>query len=50
VDIAYYEFLRECELEVAWLQTREGLAAGSFRQESADEHIVRIEAELGDEL
>jgi len=47
VDIAYYEFLSECELEVAWLQTREGLAAGRFRQEIADEHIVRIEAELG---
>ena len=50
MDIAYYEFLRECELEAAWLQTREDLAAGRFRRERADEHITRIKAELGHEL
>lgn len=50
MEIAQYEFLRERELEAAWFQSREDVAAGRFRQESADEHLSRVQAELSDEL
>lgn len=50
MDIAHYDFLRECELVAAWAQTRVDLAAGRFRRESADDHIARIEGELSDAL
>jgi len=46
MDIAQYEFLREQELEAAWFQTREDVAAGRYRQESAEDHIIRVRAEL----
>ncbi len=50
LDIAHYEYLRECELEAAWLQTLEDVSAGRIRRESATDHIARIQAELNDEL
>lgn len=46
MDIAHYDFLRECEIAAAWAQTRADLAAGRYRSESADEHSARVEAEL----
>ena len=48
VDIARYEFLRGCELEAAWQQAQEDVAAGRFRRESAADHIVRIKADVSD--
>ena len=39
MDIARYDFLRECEIAAAWAQTRADLAAGCFRRESAGTHI-----------
>lgn len=50
MDIAHYDFLRECEIAAAWLHTRADLAAGRFRRESADVHVARIQDELADEL
>jgi len=46
MDIAYYDFLRECELAAAWAQAREDVAAGRYRQESTDAHMARIKGEL----
>lgn len=50
MDIAHYDFLRECEIVAAWAQTRDDLAAGRYRRESADSHRARIEGELADGL
>lgn len=50
MDIAHYEHLRERELEAAWFQTREDVAAGRYRQERAEEHLNRVQSELRDEL
>ncbi len=50
MDIAHYDFLRECEITAAWLHTRDDIAAGRFRRESADVHVARIQDELADEL
>ena len=50
MDIAHYDFLRECEIAAAWAQTREDVAAGRYRQEGADAHMTRIKDELADAL
>ncbi len=50
MDIAHYDFLRECEVVAAWAQTRADLAAGRCRSESADDHIARVETELANGL
>lgn len=50
MDLARYDYLRECEIIAAWTQTREDLAAGRYRRESADAHMARIKGELNDAL
>lgn len=50
MDIAHYDYLRECEIASAWAQVREDMAAGRYRQEGADEHMARVKAELSDRL
>jgi len=50
MDIAHYDFLRECEIAAAWQQAREDVTGGRFRRESADAHMARVRDELGDEL
>jgi hypothetical protein len=50
MDIAHYDYLRECEIAAAWAQTRADLAAGRYRREGADAHVTRIEGELSDAL
>jgi len=50
MDIAHFDYLRERELEAAWAQSREEIAAGRYRRESAEDHIARLKAELNDEL
>jgi prevent-host-death family protein len=50
MDLAHYDYLRECEIVAAWAQTHEDLAAGRYRRESADAHLTRIKGELGDAL
>jgi PHD/YefM family antitoxin component YafN of YafNO toxin-antitoxin module len=50
MDIAHYDYLRECEIAAAWAQTREDMAAGRYRREDADAHMARIRGELTDAL
>ena len=50
VDIAQYDYLRECEIAAAWLQGRADVAAGRYRRESADQHVARIQGDLTDGL
>jgi prevent-host-death family protein len=50
MDIAHYDFLRECEIAAAWQQAREDVAAGRFRRERADAHMARAKAEIADAL
>lgn len=46
MELSHYHHLRECELEAALLETREDLAAGRFVEQSADEHMRRVETDL----
>lgn len=48
MDIAHYEFLRECEITAAWAQAREDVATGRYRHESAGAHTERVKGELAD--
>jgi hypothetical protein len=48
VDIAYYDYLRACEITAAWAQSRADMAAGHFQREGADAHRARVERELAD--
>jgi hypothetical protein len=50
MDIAHYDYLRECEIASAWAQAREDVAAGRYRREGADAHIARIKDELANGL
>lgn len=42
MDMAEYNRLRVCELEVALYETRRQLASGDFIEESVEAHIARI--------
>lgn len=44
MEIAQYNYLRECELEVALAQSRADLAAGRFVEEPVEAHMARIDA------
>ena len=46
MDMAQYHYLRECELEAAVIQSRADLAAGRALQESAQDHMARLDAML----
>jgi hypothetical protein len=37
-----YNYLRECELEAALVETRNDLEAGNVVEESVEEHLARI--------
>lgn len=50
MDIAHYDYLRECEIAAAWAQTRENVAAGRYRREGAEAHVARLKDELANEL
>lgn len=43
MEMAQYNYLRECELEAALAETRADVAAGRFVQESAEAHLARLE-------
>lgn len=47
MDLAQFQHLRECELEVALQASRADLAAGRAVSESVDAHLARLDA-LGD--
>lgn len=42
MDVAHYQYLRECELEAALHEAKADLAAGDTITESVDAHIKRI--------
>ncbi len=50
VDLARYDYLRECEIAAAWAQVREDVASGRYRREGADAHVARIRGEQIDAL
>lgn len=50
MELTHFDYLRECEIAAAWMQTREDVAAGRYRRESADAHIARVKGELKDAL
>ncbi len=46
MEIAQYNYLRECELEAALAETRADLAAGRLLQESAEAHVSRLSKQV----
>ena len=42
MEIAQYNYLRECELDAALAETRADMAAGRTVQESAEAHLTRL--------
>jgi PHD/YefM family antitoxin component YafN of YafNO toxin-antitoxin module len=48
MDMAHYHYLRECELEAALMQSKADLAAGRVVQETAQDHMARLDALLSD--
>jgi hypothetical protein len=44
MDLAHYQHLRECELEVALAQAKADVASGRAIKESAKDHVARIVA------
>jgi len=44
MDIKQYNYLRECELEAALIQTRDDLANGRFVKDSPEAHIERLKS------
>jgi hypothetical protein len=44
MDIAHYQYLRECELAAALMETRTDLAAGRYVRETPEAHLQRLEA------
>jgi hypothetical protein len=47
MDVAHYHYLRECELDAALAQSQTDIAAGRFIDESAAEHVARLQVLLG---
>ncbi len=50
MELAHYDYLRECEIAAAWAQTREDVGAGRYRRESADAHMARVGEKQPDAL
>ncbi len=44
IDIAHYQYLRECELDAALAETRADLTSGRFVRESPEDHLARVDA------
>lgn len=42
VRLEYYNYLRECELQLARFQAKEDIKTGDFVIENVDDHIKRI--------
>jgi hypothetical protein len=42
MNVDHYNYLRECELEAAFAQSRADIEAGRFVRESAQAHVNRI--------
>lgn len=46
MDVAHYEYLRECELEAALSHSRADMNAGRFVIETPEEHLSRLERSI----
>ncbi len=46
MDMEYYNYLRECELEAALHQAQADVRAENFISESVDDHIRRVADEI----
>jgi len=46
VDIAHYQYLRECELSAAISESKADIEAGRVVKESPEDHLKRLEAML----
>jgi len=46
MDLDHYNYLRECELEAALLETRKEISEGKAKTLTADEHIRNLRNEL----
>lgn len=46
MNMEYYNYLRECELEIALQQAKREYEEGDFVKESVEKHIKRITSEL----
>jgi len=42
VDMEHYNYLRDCELNIAVLQVEEDIKNGNYTVESANDHIDRL--------
>ena len=43
MDIAHYQYLRECELDAALAETRSDLATNRYMDESPEAHLARLD-------
>lgn len=48
MEMSQYHYLRECELEAALIQSQADVTAGRAVQETAQDHMTRLDALLGD--
>ena len=44
MDVAHYQYLRECELTAALIESNADIATGRFVKESAEAHLARLES------
>ncbi|MCF7971994.1 MAG: type II toxin-antitoxin system Phd/YefM family antitoxin [Methylococcaceae bacterium] len=44
MDVAHYQYLRECELTAALVESNADIAAGRYIKESAEQHLARLES------
>ena len=44
MDVAHYQYLRECELSAAIIESKADMAEGRYVKESAEEHLARLES------
>lgn len=44
MEVAQYNYLRECELEAALAESQADMAAGRFIQESPLQHVARVKS------
>ena len=46
MEVAQYNYLRECEIEAALAQTQADMSAGRMVKESAQAHLAKLDAQL----
>lgn len=44
MDVAHYQYLRECELSAAIIESKADIAEGRYIKESAEAHLARLES------